>query len=94
MLCPNPGYPVYANGAVILSEGVPVQMPLLEINDFKPALNIINKKKIKMIFLNYPNNPTGSVIDKNELESIIEFALKNNIILCYDNAYSEITFNG
>lgn len=94
VLLPNPAYPVYTNGATLLSEGIPIQMPLIEVNEFKPNLNIVNEKKIKMIFLNYPNNPTGSVIDKKALKPIIEFARKNNSIVCYDNAYSEITFDG
>ena len=97
VLVPNPAYPVYANGAVILSEGIPVTMPLLEENDFKPNIESLiemDLKNVKMIFLNYPNNPTGSVMDKRGLKQIVDFALENNIIICYDNAYSEITFNG
>jgi LL-diaminopimelate aminotransferase len=47
-----------------------------------------------MMYLNYPNNPTGGVIDLNFLNLVVEFAKENNIIVCYDNAYSEITFDG
>ena len=94
VLVPNPAYPVYANGATILSEGTPVPMPLLEENGFRPDLDSITVKNAKMMFLNYPNNPTGSVMDRDELERIVEFAKKNSIIVCYDNAYSEITFDG
>jgi len=97
VLVPNPAYPVYANGAVTLSEGIPVAMPLLEENDFKPNIDSLMEmdlKNVKMMFLNYPNNPTGSVMDKKSLKQIVDFALENNIIVCYDNAYSEITFNG
>ena len=97
VLVPNPAYPVYANGAVTLSEGIPVAMPLLEENDFKPnieSLMEMDLRNVKMMFLNYPNNPTGSVMDKKSLKQIVDFALENNIIVCYDNAYSEITFNG
>jgi len=97
VLVPNPAYPVYANGATILSEGIPVDMPLLEENDFKPNVDSLAErdlKNVKMMFLNYPNNPTGSVMDMETLERIVEFAKENDIIVCYDNAYSEITFDG
>ncbi len=94
VLVPNPAYPVYANGATILSEGIPVPMPLLEENDFKPDLDSVDSRNIKMMFLNYPNNPTGSIIDRDALKRIVEFAEENSIIVCYDNAYSEITFDG
>ena len=93
VLVPDPAYPVYMNGSTILNEGVPVVMPLLEKNNFKPDLTSIDKK-CKMMFLNYPNNPTGTTVDKKFLKRIIEFSQENNIIVCYDNAYSEITFNG
>jgi LL-diaminopimelate aminotransferase len=91
---PNPAYPVYANGGTILSEGVPVPMPLLEKNGFKPDLESMDGKNAKIMFLNYPNNPTGSVMDKDLLKRVVEYAEENNTIICYDNAYSEITFDG
>ncbi len=94
VLVPDPAYPVYANGATILCDGVPVIMPLLEENDFKPDLDSVDAKDAKMMFLNYPNNPTGSVVATDWLKSVVEFARDNNIIVCYDNAYSEITFDG
>lgn len=94
VLVPNPAYPVYANGATILSEGVPVPMSLLEENEFKPDLESVDAQGAKMMFLNYPNNPTGSVMNKEELAQVVDFAKENNIIVCYDNAYSEITFDG
>lgn len=94
VLVPNPAYPVYANGATILSEGTPVDLPLLEKNGFKPDLTTADAKGVKMMFLNYPNNPTGAVMEKDDLKEVVEFGQDNNIILCYDNAYSEITFDG
>jgi len=94
VLVPNPAYPVYANGGTLLSEGIPVPMPLLEENGFKPNLETITEHRAKMMFLNYPNNPTSAVMDKNFLKEVVEFAKENNIIVCYDNAYSEITFDG
>jgi LL-diaminopimelate aminotransferase len=94
VLVPDPSYPVYANGSTILNDGIPVSMPLLEENGFKPDLEAVNPKKSKMMFLNYPNNPTSTTVDKTFLKQVVEFARENNIILCYDNAYSEISFDG
>ncbi|MEM2455323.1 MAG: aminotransferase class I/II-fold pyridoxal phosphate-dependent enzyme, partial [Candidatus Bathyarchaeia archaeon] len=65
-----------------------------EENDFKPDLESPDLSGIKMIFLNYPNNPTGSIMIKSELKAIVDLAREKNVILCYDNAYSEITFDG
>ncbi len=94
VLVPDPSYPVYANGSTILNDAVPVSMPLLEENGFKPDLESLNTGKAKMMFLNYPNNPTSAAVDKAFLREAVEFAHDTNIILCYDNAYSEITFDG
>ncbi len=94
VLVPDPAYPVYANGATILCEGIPAIMPLLEENNFKPDLDAVDARNIRMMFLNYPNNPTGSVVDRNELRRIVNFGQDNNIIVCYDNAYSEVIFDG
>ena len=94
VLVPNPAYPVYANGSTLLSDGVPIAMPLLEENDFKPDIESLDLDGVKMVFLNYPNNPTGSVMTKDELKAIVDLAREKNVIVCYDNAYSEITFDG
>lgn len=92
VLVPDPAYPVYANGCTILNGGVPVYFPLNEENGFLPLLENVNVNHVKMMFLNYPNNPTGAAISLKELESLVDFAYENKMILCYDNAYSEITF--
>lgn len=94
VLVPDPAYPVYSNGATNLCDGIPITMPLLEKNFFRPNLESIEPKNVKMMYLNYPNNPTGSVMNLAMLQDIVDFAKANNIILCYDNAYSEITFDG
>jgi LL-diaminopimelate aminotransferase len=94
VLVPDPAYPVYANGSTLLSDGKPVAMPLLEEMDFKPDLNSLKLDGVKMMFLNYPNNPTGSVMAKDDLKAVVDIAREKNLILCYDNAYSEITFDG
>jgi LL-diaminopimelate aminotransferase len=94
VLVPDPAYPVYANGSTILCDGVPVAMPLLEENGFKPNFDKIKAKDAKMMFLNYPNNPTAGTVDNAFLKEAVDFAKDNNIIFCYDNAYSEISFDG
>lgn len=94
VLVPDPSYPVYNNGSTILNDGLPVSMPLLQENSFKPDFDALNSEKVKMMFLNYPNNPTSAVVDKDFLKQAVEFARENSIILCYDNAYSEISFDG
>jgi len=94
VLVPDPAYPVYANGSTILCDGLPVAMPLLEQNEFKPDFGAVAAKKAKMMFLNYPNNPTAAVADKKFLKEAVDFAADNGILLCYDNAYSEISYDG
>ena len=94
VLVPDPAYPVYANGSTILCDGTAVPLPLLEENGFKPDFEAVNVKNAKMMFLNYPNNPTAATVDKGFLKEAVDFAKDNNIILCYDNAYSEITYDG
>ncbi len=94
VLVPDPGYPVYANGSTILCDGIVVPIPLLEKNSFQPDFESIDAKGAKMMFLNYPNNPTAATVDKKFLKKAVDFAKDNNIILCYDNAYSEITYDG
>ncbi len=94
VLVPDPAYPVYAQGSTILCDGIPVPMPLLEENGFKPDFDAIDASKAKMIFLNYPNNPTAATVDKKFLKEAVDFAKDNNLMLCYDNAYSEVTYDG
>jgi LL-diaminopimelate aminotransferase len=70
-----------------------VPMPLLEKNAFKPDFNEV-KTHAKMMFLNYPNNPTAATVDKKFLQEAVDYAKDNNLMLCYDNAYSEISYDG
>ena len=74
VLVPDPAYPVYANGSTILCDGVAVPMPLLEENGFQPDFEAIDAKKAKMMFINYPNNPTAATVDKKFLKEAVEFA--------------------
>jgi len=69
-------------------------MPLLEENGFKPDFDSIDAEGAKMMFLNFPNNPTAATVDKTFLKEAVDFATDNNLMLCYDNAYSEITYDG
>lgn len=95
-LVPDPGYPVYYN-ATVLAGGKPYLFKLEPEHGYLPDFGKIPQKvvnKAKIIFLNYPNNPTTAVVeDESFFKEAIRFAKKNNLILCYDNAYSEITFD-
>ena len=94
VLVSDPGYPVYANATTILNDGLPISLPLLEENDFKPNLEKVETENVKMMWLNYPNNPTAATVDRAFLQEVVDFAVDNDVILCYDNAYSEICFDG
>ncbi len=97
VLVPDPGYPGYANGATLLTGGIPVKMPLLEENGFMIDLSAIDRKaakEAKLMYINYPNNPTGAVADKKFYKEVVDFAADNGIIVASDNPYSEITFDG
>ncbi|MDR3071774.1 MAG: LL-diaminopimelate aminotransferase [Endomicrobium sp.] len=95
VLIPEPGYPVYNTGT-IFTDGVLHFMPLLEKNNFLPDLDSIPNyivEKAKLIFVNYPNNPTAAVASKEFYGKLIDFAKKNNIIVAADAAYSEIYYD-
>ncbi|RKY38705.1 MAG: LL-diaminopimelate aminotransferase [Candidatus Omnitrophota bacterium] len=94
-LVPDPAYPPYRTGT-ILAGGIPYSLPLLRENRFLPALNKIRKEiaqRAKILFLNYPNNPTSAFAPADFLKEVVEFAKRYEIIVCYDNAYSEIYFD-
>ncbi|MBI5739164.1 MAG: LL-diaminopimelate aminotransferase [Nitrospirae bacterium] len=96
VLVPSPGYPVYPV-ATLFAGGESHIMPLLERNDYLPELKAIPKitlKKAKLMFINYPNNPTSAVAGRAFYKEVIEFAANNNIIVCHDAAYSEIFYDG
>ncbi len=96
VLCPNPGYPVYANGATKLCDGEPISMPFGKENAFLPDLEAIDTeilKKAKMMYLNYPNNPTGAVAPMEYLKRVVDYAEDYKFFIVYDNPYSEFTFN-
>ena len=95
-LVPDPGYPVYKN-ATIFAGGTPYAMPLLEENSYLPDFDKIPEdiaKKSKIMFLNYPNNPTGAVADLDFFKKAVDFCKKYDILLCHDMAYCEMTYDG
>lgn len=95
-LVPDPGYPVYNIGS-ILANGKPFKMPLLSENDFLPDLDAIPAhiaKIARLMFINYPNNPTSATASIKFFEEVVDFANENEIIVIHDNAYSEMTFDG
>lgn len=96
VLCPSPGYPVYEN-YTLLCGGTPYTMPLLPENGMAPDLNAIPEaiaKRAKLLWLNYPNNPTGAIISEEKIKEVITYCKKYDILLCHDNAYSEMTYDG
>jgi len=95
-LIPSPAYPVYHN-ATIFAGGEPFFMPLKKENNFLPDLEAIPSEVIrraKLMFLNYPNNPTSAVADHGFFERVVRFAEKHSIIVCHDAAYTEMAFDG
>ncbi len=95
-LVPDPGYPVYSM-STLLAGGKPYFLPLTDKNDFLPDLDSIPKKvveKAKLLWLNYPNNPTGAVADIAFFQKAVHFAQKNNLGICHDGPYTEVAFDG
>ncbi|HUA32806.1 MAG TPA: LL-diaminopimelate aminotransferase [Candidatus Binataceae bacterium] len=96
VLIPDPGYPVYYSGCVF-NGGEPYFLTLRKENGFKPDLEAIPSevaKRAKLLWLNYPNNPTGATADRSFFEQAVKFCLANNVILAHDSAYSEIAYDG
>ena len=96
VLAPDPGYTVYVTGA-LMAGAEPYVMPLTAANQWLPDLDAIPKhvaERAKLMWLNYPNNPTGAVADREFLERAVAFCQRHDIILCHDAPYSEIAFGG
>jgi LL-diaminopimelate aminotransferase len=95
-LASDPGYPVYTGGP-LLANGEPVLMPLLPERGFSPDLSAIPPEKLeraRLMFVNYPNNPTGAVVPDGFFEEAVGFADANDLLVVHDNAYSETTYDG
>lgn len=96
VLVPTPGYPVY-RVSTLFAGGTPYFLPLLKENDFLPNLSEIPEEvalKAKLLFLNYPNNPTAAVAERSFFQEVVAFAHRYQIIVCHDAAYSELAFDG
>ncbi|MGA2758671.1 MAG: aminotransferase class I/II-fold pyridoxal phosphate-dependent enzyme [Solirubrobacteraceae bacterium] len=95
-LAADPGYPVYTGGP-LLAGAEAVLMPLIGELGFIPDLDAIDaatRERAKLLFVNYPNNPTGAVVPDGFFERLVEFGAANDILIVHDNAYSETTYDG
>ena len=96
VLAPDPGYTVYVTGA-LMAGADPYIMPLTAANHWLPDLEAIPEEvaqRATLMWLNYPNNPTAAVADRDFLERAVAFCRRHEIILCHDAPYSEIAFDG
>lgn len=95
-LVPDPGYPVYSAGTTIAG-GEIYSVPLLAENGYLPDLDAIPAdvlKKAKILWLNYPNNPTGAIADRSFYEKAVAFAHQHNILIAHDAPYCDVCFDG
>jgi len=95
-LAADPGYPVYATGP-LLAGATAVPLPLEPSLGFQPDLEAVDADTLaraRLIFVNYPNNPTGAVIEDDFFERLVAFARAHDLIVVHDNAYADITYGG
>lgn len=95
-LSADPGYPVYTTGP-LLAGGEPVPVPLVPGLAFQPDLEAIDAaqlRRARMIFVGYPNNPTGAVVEDDFFTRLVGFARRHDLLVVHDNAYGDITFDG
>ncbi|HEY6584660.1 MAG TPA: LL-diaminopimelate aminotransferase [Gaiellaceae bacterium] len=95
-LSPEPGYPPYTSGPVFSGADIHY-LPLTEENRFFPDLDGIAEDvaaRANLLYLDYPNNPTGAVVPEGAFEQAVEFARRHDLVVVHDNAYSEVTFDG
>jgi len=95
-LVPDPGYPVYSVGTELVG-GESYYLPLTDKNDFLPDLNSIPDdvlKRAKLLWINYPNNPTGAVAGLDFFNEVVRFAKKHDLVVCHDGPYTEIAYDG
>ncbi len=94
-LVPDPGYPIYSF-SILMAQGEVYPVPLLAENNFLPDLSNIPEhiaKKAKMIWINYPNNPTAASADFSFFKQVVEFARRYDILVCHDVAYAELAYD-
>jgi LL-diaminopimelate aminotransferase len=95
-LAADPGYPVYTGGP-LLAGAEAVLMPLVAERGFVPDLDAISaadRERARIMFINYPNNPTGAIAPEGFFERVVEFARDNDILVIHDASYTETTFDG
>jgi len=95
-LVPDPGYPVYSIGTM-LAGGRPYYLPLNEKSNYLPDLRSIPQhiaRSAKLLWLNYPNNPTGAVAELDFFNRVVEFARRYGTAVCHDGPYTEVAFDG
>jgi LL-diaminopimelate aminotransferase len=95
-LASDPGYPVYTGGPLLVGAD-PVLMPLLPARGFGPDLGAIPRDRLeraRVLFINYPNNPTGAIVPDGLFEEVVELARAHDVLAVHDNAYSETTYDG
>ena len=95
-LVPDPGYPVYAGGSILAGSDVRY-LPLRPETGFLPDLDAVSEedaRRAKVLFIGYPNNPTGAVVEDDFFARVVAFAKKYDIAVIHDNAYSELTYDG
>ena len=95
-LVPDPAYPVFAV-STMLAGGEPYYMPLVAENNFLPDLDTIPAhvlEKAKLLWINYPNNPTGAVADIDFFNKVVKFARQHGLAVCHDAPYTEVAFDG
>jgi LL-diaminopimelate aminotransferase len=96
VLVPDPGYPTYRM-SVRLVEGKTYSLPLLSRNDYLPDLEAIPQKVLQrsvVLWLNYPNNPTGAVASLDFFERAVDFAHRHDLLICHDAPYADVTYDG
>lgn len=96
VLVPDPGYPVYSIGT-LLANGEPYLMPLQAEKGFLPNLGAIPEdvaQRARLLWINYPNNPTAAVAPMEFFEEVVAFAQRHNVMVCHDNAYSDVAYDG
>ena len=96
VLIPNPGYPIYSQAAAFAGAHL-WQMPLEREEGYLPDLEEVPREvlqRTKILWLNYPNNPTGATAARSFFSRAVAFARENNLLLCHDAAYSQVTYDG
>ncbi len=95
-LVPDPGYPVYSV-STMLADGEPYYLPLKEGNNWLPDLDAIPKnvlEKARLLWINYPNNPTAAVADLEFFNRVVQFAKQHDLVVCHDGPYTEVAYDG